>query len=64
MKPNPKLDQSVRHPVDMSPEAVADRLRRCAEISELCIKLKAAGESSLPVDTIYAFPKNADVHGR
>jgi hypothetical protein len=43
-----RIAQSVRHPIDMSPEAVADRLRRlrrCAEISELCMKLKAAGKS-------------------
>lgn len=42
----PKLDQTVRHPVDMSPEAIAKRIARCAEISELCMKLKEAGGKS------------------
>ncbi|MEP3478336.1 MAG: hypothetical protein ABJZ55_03725 [Fuerstiella sp.] len=38
----PRLDQSVRHPIDMSPEAILARLKRCSALSVLCIKLKNA----------------------
>lgn len=44
-EPLPKIDQSVRYPVDMSPEAVTDRMRRCSELSVLCMKLKQAGKA-------------------
>jgi len=37
-----KLDQSARSPVDMSPEAISQRLDECAAISELCIELSKA----------------------
>ena len=47
MQNPPKTDQPVQEPIDMSPEAVAARLRRCGELSDLCRKLKQAGEKSL-----------------
>lgn len=37
-----RIDQSVRIPVDMSPEAISQRLNECAAISELCIALSKA----------------------
>ena len=44
----PRLDQSVRHPIDMSPEAMLARLKRCSALSVLCIKLKNAPKRPLP----------------
>ncbi|MCA9063280.1 MAG: hypothetical protein KDA96_09485 [Planctomycetaceae bacterium] len=39
-------DQDVHHSVDMSPGAILDRLRQCAEVSELCRVLKQAGQEA------------------
>lgn len=44
----PRLDQSVRHPIDMSPEAMLARLKRCSALSVLCMKLKNAPKRPLP----------------
>lgn len=44
----PRMDQSIRSPIDMSPQAMEDRLRRCSALSVLCIKLKNAKKRPHP----------------